>query len=442
MPIYHTMGQIPRKRHIAFRKPDGGIYAMPWKTNPEMLMYNVDLLKAAGVDGVNVPDGPRAQSRMGALLSGVMIQREVGIEAVVHYACRDRNLLGMLSDLLGAVPWHAYRERAGRPVEKLDPTPPLLEQPAPPDTRMTTFSSWALDLIWHGNAIGIVAARNREGWPTAALPVSADSVQVKRVEEWDSVPLPVGTVAYGVGSRWFPAADVIHVKGPCKPGSLRGMGVIEAHLNRTLGLAAEQERQARNVSSSGVPTGLLKSTDPDLDQETATELKAAWLASQRDRTVAVLNETTDFTPIAWNPSETQLLEARKFTLHELALIFGVPLSFLGVEQSSRTYTNQEQEGLNLLKFSLNGHLARFEQALSQHMPRGTEVKANLDSVLRADTLTRYQAHKIGIDGGFLTPDEARDLEDRAPLTPAQRERLAPPAPPAAPVTNEEAVEAS
>jgi 5,10-methylenetetrahydrofolate reductase len=54
------------------------------------------------VDAVNVPDGPRAQSRMGALISGLLIEREVGIEAVVHYACRDRNLLGMLSDLLGA----------------------------------------------------------------------------------------------------------------------------------------------------------------------------------------------------------------------------------------------------------------------------------------------------------------------------------------------------
>jgi homocysteine S-methyltransferase len=39
---------------------------------------------------------------MGALLSGVMIEREVGLESVVHYCCRDRNLLGMLSDLLGA----------------------------------------------------------------------------------------------------------------------------------------------------------------------------------------------------------------------------------------------------------------------------------------------------------------------------------------------------
>ncbi|HEX2450039.1 MAG TPA: bifunctional homocysteine S-methyltransferase/methylenetetrahydrofolate reductase, partial [Gemmatimonadales bacterium] len=74
----------------------------PKGVRPDSMFAQCKALKAAGVDAVNVPDGPRAQSRMGALLSGIMIQREVGIEAVVHYACRDRNLLGMLSDLLGA----------------------------------------------------------------------------------------------------------------------------------------------------------------------------------------------------------------------------------------------------------------------------------------------------------------------------------------------------
>ncbi len=74
----------------------------PKGIDPRPMYAQVRQLKAAGVDAVNVPDGPRAQSRMGALLSGLLIQREVGLEAVVHYACRDRNLLGMLSDLLGA----------------------------------------------------------------------------------------------------------------------------------------------------------------------------------------------------------------------------------------------------------------------------------------------------------------------------------------------------
>src|SRR5690606_28229924 len=74
----------------------------PKGVDPAPMFAQVRQLKDAGVDAVNVPDGPRAQSRMGALLSGLLIQREVGLEAVVHYACRDRNLLGMLSDLLGA----------------------------------------------------------------------------------------------------------------------------------------------------------------------------------------------------------------------------------------------------------------------------------------------------------------------------------------------------
>ena len=74
----------------------------PKGVDPGPMFAQCRALKAAGVDAVNVPDGPRAQSRMGALISGLLIEREVGIEAVVHYACRDRNLLGMLSDLLGA----------------------------------------------------------------------------------------------------------------------------------------------------------------------------------------------------------------------------------------------------------------------------------------------------------------------------------------------------
>ncbi|HEY4129088.1 MAG TPA: bifunctional homocysteine S-methyltransferase/methylenetetrahydrofolate reductase [Gemmatimonadaceae bacterium] len=66
------------------------------------MLGDVSKLKTAGVDAVNVPDGPRAQSRMGALMTSVLIEQQVGIETVTHYACRDRNLLGMLSDLLGA----------------------------------------------------------------------------------------------------------------------------------------------------------------------------------------------------------------------------------------------------------------------------------------------------------------------------------------------------
>jgi methionine synthase I (cobalamin-dependent)/5,10-methylenetetrahydrofolate reductase len=77
-------------------------------------------LKIRGVDVVNVPDYPRATARMSALSAAVLIEQHAGIEALLHYSCRDRNLLGMQSDLLGA---HAMGVRnlllvTGEPVPR------------------------------------------------------------------------------------------------------------------------------------------------------------------------------------------------------------------------------------------------------------------------------------------------------------------------------------
>ena len=59
-------------------------------------------LKSVGVDGINIPDSPRASARMSNQALSLLVQQEVGIEAVLHYTCRDRNVLCIQSDLLGA----------------------------------------------------------------------------------------------------------------------------------------------------------------------------------------------------------------------------------------------------------------------------------------------------------------------------------------------------
>jgi homocysteine S-methyltransferase len=58
--------------------------------------------KEAGFDAINIPDGPRASARLGSLSMAAVIERSVEIETIMHYACRDRNIVGMQSDLLGA----------------------------------------------------------------------------------------------------------------------------------------------------------------------------------------------------------------------------------------------------------------------------------------------------------------------------------------------------
>ena len=74
----------------------------PKGVDAKKTLDSIRLLKDAGVDGVNIPDGARAQSRMSALATAVLVEQQIGIESVLHYCCRDRNLLGMMSDLLGA----------------------------------------------------------------------------------------------------------------------------------------------------------------------------------------------------------------------------------------------------------------------------------------------------------------------------------------------------
>ncbi len=74
----------------------------PKGANAQKAVETARLLKEAGVDAINIPDGPRALSRMGASYLSLMIQQQSEIEVILHIACRDRNLLGMVGDLLGA----------------------------------------------------------------------------------------------------------------------------------------------------------------------------------------------------------------------------------------------------------------------------------------------------------------------------------------------------
>lgn len=76
--------------------------APPQGWNLNRILKNGRAVKEAGFDAINIPDGPRATARMGPLAMATVLERVVKLETVMHYACRDRNLVGMQSDLLGA----------------------------------------------------------------------------------------------------------------------------------------------------------------------------------------------------------------------------------------------------------------------------------------------------------------------------------------------------
>ncbi len=90
-------GELSRGRFVV------GVELLPPRGfETEAAIQRARELKRYGIDFVNIPDGQRAGARLSALSLAVLIEQQAGIEALLHYSCRDRNLLGIQSDLLGA----------------------------------------------------------------------------------------------------------------------------------------------------------------------------------------------------------------------------------------------------------------------------------------------------------------------------------------------------
>lgn len=376
------------------------------------------------------PAAPRARSA-GSTLEGILLDFSNRYGFMPWQAATYRGFLSvpgawrasvMLSDLFAQMPFHSYRRGPAGGDVATPRNAPILDEPAGThEDPLTVYASWAMDYLWDGNAVGVYTARGANGLPVAILPVPVCDVGVRmqvvpgsrngRLTEY------TGRREYSIGGVVFDQADIFHVKGPCAPAALRGLGVLETQL-ATLTLARDLQAQADAIGLHGVPTGLLKSTNPEADPADLTLAKAAWIDSQRQRTIAALGPNIDFEPLAWNPEDMQLVEARKMSLTEMELTFGLPVGWLGGSTSSRTYSNVEQDAVNLIKFSmLAGMIAKFESKFTrQVLPRGQTARANRDAVLRSDTMTRYQAHALALGKKpFKTVNEVRGTENLAPL---------------------------
>ncbi len=134
----------------------------PRGTGIDRVVEGARRLHARGVDAVNIPDGPRASARMSPLSLGAILAREIGIDVLLHYCCRDRNLLGMQSDLLGA---HALGLRN---LILITGDPPKLGD-YPNATAVFDVDSIGLTRMAHRLNHGRDLAGNRIGDPTSFL---------------------------------------------------------------------------------------------------------------------------------------------------------------------------------------------------------------------------------------------------------------------------------
>lgn len=308
----------------------------------------------------------------------------------------------MISDDVGALPIHAHRG-----LVKITPTPRILERPNPLETPMETYSAMAAALLLHGNYIALKGPNGPNGYPDFIIPVSPQKVTIISRDGYKS---------FRIDDRTYPPEEVFHIKGFSMPGECAGVGIIAAQRQGIGAAIAVMEYAARYFDGGAMPSYVIKSENPDLTEDEAALLKQKWMEHYggKSRVPAVMNASTAVETLTANANDAQLIEARNQSILDAANIVGVPGNAVGAPNTSRTYTNTELQALEYIKTSLRPLVTRIEQAMTDLIPRGQVARFSYDALLRPDTLTRYQAHQIALESGFLTVDEVRRLENREP----------------------------
>lgn len=311
--------------------------------------------------------------------------------------------ISLIADAIGALDLCAYRNK-----REVMPKPAILVRPNPEETRMETISAMAAGLIMHGNYIAVLGEPGSNGLPDSIYPVAPDRVQVSRDK---------GRVIYKIDDKVYDKSEIFHIKNFVLPGDIVGRGILSI-AKQALGKEIAISEYASRYFDGGVnPSAVIKSSNPDLTQEEADALKTAFMAmySSRNRAPVVMNASTSFEVLSSNAEDSQLIQAQEAGLTEAANIIGLPPYYLGSPNNSRTYSNVEQENLQLIKWSIQPIAERIEAAFSDLLVRGQTAKFKYESLLKTDTLTRYQAYSTALSSGILSVDEVRDYENLDPM---------------------------
>ena len=130
--------------------------------------------------------------------------------------------------------------------------------------------------------------------------------------------------------------------------------------------------------------------------------------------VAVLEEGMKYQQIGIPPEEAQFLETRKFQIDEIARLYRIPPHMVG-DLDKSSFSNIEQQSLEFVKYTLDPWVIRWEQSIQKalFLPQEKKeyfVKMNVDGLLRGDYESRMKGYSIGIQNGFMCPNDIRRLE--------------------------------
>lgn len=357
------------------------------------------------------PDPERIprNSELATTSSAMLVNEQSSLALSAVSAC-----VSLIADSIASLPLDAYRKRGGARQE-VTPIPPLVADTFGDGNPQDGFFQALYSLLMRGNWYSFKIRDSRIASDSGNIVGLSPPIHPNIVKP----EIKDGELVYKIGNQEHEARDVFHLRGFTIPGVILGLGPLD-YARETLGLGlAQQEFGARFFAQDATPPFTI-TTPVEMSADAIEDMIKVWKKHHQgirnSFEPGVLTGGADLKQLSVTPENAQFLESRKFQVAEVARLFRVPPHMIGdVERSTSWGTGIEVQGIGYTTYTLGPWTTRIERAISSLLPRPQYAKFNVAALLRADTLTRYEAYERARNAGWLNPDEIRELEDRAPI---------------------------
>lgn len=320
----------------------------------------------------------------------------------------------ILCDTVGSLPLNVYqkKENGSIEVEKSHPVNYLLEKE--PNTLQTSFTfreTMQRSINIRGNAIAIIRRRR-------AIPESIEFVHIDQIEE---AYVKSGKAAYKIrldgDVRVYKGSDILHIPNQSKEG-FWGQGILDVG-QETIGGALASQRYSNSFLANNAQPSIALISKQRLEETQRQNNVASWKAAHgkgKQGGTAVLDGDWAIQQLSITPEQAQMLETKKFTVVDIARLFGVePHLLFDLERA--TFSNIEHQGIEYVTYTIRGIVKRWEQELNRKLFTEEEkrsgkyfCKFNLNGLLRADAKSRAEYYKSLFEIAGIKPTEIRTLE--------------------------------
>lgn len=342
--------------------------------------------------------------------SGQVVTTQSAMSTVPVYAA-----VSLLAGAIGSLPLKVYSGDDPRTEARNARQWKLLHDM--PNDEMAADEFWELvasSLLLWGNAF-IWKERDDLQTVSQLWVIDPSRVQVSREPQAGGVSKRVFWLDGRAGKA--DEQDILHIRGLGTDG-LVGYSPIQQARNR-LGVEMAREEFAGSFWRNGTFAGAVLEHPNKLSEGAIERLKTQ--IREKSGTLKagealILEEDMKWKSLGMPLGDAQFVEQANLGRLEVAILYGLPPHRLGAStEESLTYTNAEWEGLDFVKWSLRRWLIRIENSLRRDpgiFPSpGLTPEFLVDALLRADTRSRYEAYKIGIDGGWLSVKWVQETEN-------------------------------